>query len=224
MIFWLSIGLSVSCILKTKNTESLNRWDILFFLSSWQIFNLKLWQSYLADSINGDPYALAAVILILLASWYAIRRKIKLGFNFSKNDCWVVLYSLGGLALILIPLGLTAGFLKINPEFHQRPFLQIALGYFLLVAPSEELIFRGLMMNLLRKTFTDLPALFLTTLLFAGIYTHLSGNGVFPNWTYVGFAFIAGLSYGISYLESQSILVPIFIHGSVDTIWRIFLS
>jgi hypothetical protein len=55
MVFWLSIFLSSICILKTKKSErQVGRWDVLFFLSSWQIFDLLIWRDYLAQSNIGN--------------------------------------------------------------------------------------------------------------------------------------------------------------------------
>jgi len=223
MIFWISIGLSLYCIFKTKKMGSLNRWDMFFLLSSWQVFNLKIWQRYLSQFVS-TPYEASAVILIALALLYGKKRKISLGFGFSQKDLLIVFNSITVLAAILIPLGLYLEFLKINANPDFRKVLAVAAGYLLFVAPSEELIFRGILQNLLEKTFRPLPALVLATAAFALIYTHLSGNGIFPNWTYVGFAFLAGLAYGISYLKSKNILIPILIHGLVDTIWKVFFN
>ncbi|MBI4992442.1 MAG: CPBP family intramembrane metalloprotease [Candidatus Harrisonbacteria bacterium] len=225
MVFWVSIAISVFAIFKSKDTYKINHWDALFLLSSWQVFNLGYWQKYLATTAVANPYNIAAVILILLSIWFIHRRKINLGkVEFSKKSALIAILSLGILTKILIPAGLLLGFLKFNPRLEPNHIISTAIGYYLFVAPSEELIFRGIIFNLLERHFNKWPALFTSTALFAVIYTHLSGNSTFPNWQYVGMAFIAGLVYGISYMKSRNILVPIFIHGSVDTIWRIFLS
>jgi len=223
MIFWVSILLSIFFILKTEKSEKINKWDVFFFLSSWQIFNLRIWQNYLADSVQRSSYNIAAIILILLSFWYTQRRGIKLGISFSKDDflCFSKYFA---ILIILIPVGLFIGFLKFHPVLEYKFILENLAVYFLLVAPNEELIFRGIVQNLLVRFLKPWPSLLIATALFAPIYTHLSGDGIFPNWTYVGFAAAAGLAYGHSYLKSKNILVPILLHGSVDAIRRIFLS
>ena len=225
MIFWISIALSVFAILKSKASHNINRWDALFLLSSWQVFNLGYWQKYLATTAVTDPYNTAATILVLLSIWFIRRRKIDLGkIELSKKSALAAMLSLGVLTKILIPAGLLLGFLKFNPRLEPSHIISTAIGYYLFVAPNEELIFRGIIFNLLEKYFKKWVALLISTALFAFIYTHISGNEIFPNWQYAGMAFIAGLAYGISYMKSRNILVPIFVHGSVDTIWRIFLT
>jgi membrane protease YdiL (CAAX protease family) len=225
MVFWLSIFLSSICILKTKKSErQVGRWDVLFFLSSWQIFDLLIWRDYLAQSNIGNPFEISALLQILLTIWYIKRRGILIGLSFSKKDFSIVLKSLAILALILIPVGLQSGFLKFNPRLEINHLANTALGYYLFVAPSEELIFRGVLQNLLERSVRPWLALLISNILFATIYTHVAGGNQFPNWHYVGMAFIAGLAYGGSYLVSRKIWTPILVHGSADTIWRIFLT
>lgn len=86
------------------------------------------------------------------------------------------------------------------------------------------MIFRGLLMNLLRRRLGGWPAVVVSAVFFGASYSHLTGNGVFPNWRYAAFAFVCGLAYGSSYLESRRIAVPILLHGSVDFLWRVFLT
>jgi membrane protease YdiL (CAAX protease family) len=145
-----------------------------------------------------------------------------LGLRHSLAEVAIAAAHLAALTL-LIPVGLFLGFLSLHSTLARTVF-GTAAGYFLFVAPAEEVMFRGIVQNLLEKRWGTWIALIVTTAFFATIYTHLSGNGKFPNWTYVAFAFACGLAYGHSYIRSRSILVPIFVHGSVDTIWRTFLS
>jgi membrane protease YdiL (CAAX protease family) len=222
-IFWTSIGLSVLCIFKTDRSHKINRWDFLFLLSSWQVFNLKIWQSYLAGWVPVGSYDAAAILLVVLAACYAARRGLGLSLDISSAAA-LCFFKYFALLTLLIPIGLALGFLHFHPKLDPAYVLNTIGQYCLVVSPNEELIFRGIVLNLLLKRFKSGTALLITTSLFATIYTHLTGNGVFPNWTYVGFAFAAGLGYGQSYLKSRNLAVPILLHGCVDAIWRIFLS
>ncbi len=188
------------------------------------MFNLGVWKNYLASSVNGNPYNISALLLTLFLLWYIYRRGIIIGIAFLKKDFVIIAQSLFFLAIILIPAGLHLGFLKINPKLNGALFLQTLFGYIFFVGIPEELVFRGMLQNILNRMATMPIAVLISNSLFACIYTHLTGNSIFPNWTYVGFAFIAGLVYAISYIKSGSIFVPILVHGITDTLWRIFLS
>lgn len=223
MAFWLSITLSIGCILKTKKTHLWNRWDVLFLFSSWQMFNIKVWQNYIS-SLTDYPYEVSAALCTLLAVCYAYRRGLNINYSFTWPELKKLFWWLAGLAAILIPLGLKMNFLEFNPRLDPQFVLYTSVSYLLFVATVEEIIFRGIIFNLLRREMRDWCALLITTVLFATIYSHICGYGMFPNFRYVGMAFIAGLAYGLVYLKTKSIVAPIVIHGFVDAIWRIFLS
>jgi len=223
MAFWLSIAISIFCILKIERSHQWNKWDTLFMLSSWQIFNLKFWQNYLGSYANYS-YEISASICFLLAVIYAYRRGLNINYRFSWVELKKLFWWLAALAAILIPLGLKMNFLKFNPRLDPGFIVWTTVSYFLFVATIEEIIFRGIIFNLLRRHMQDWCALLITTFLFATIYTHICGYGWIPNFRYVGMAFIAGLAYGLSYMKTKSIVAPMVIHGAVDAIWRIFLS
>ncbi len=238
MIFWSSVFLSLSCILSAGDavlvgrqgsasggkTCQLNKWDILFFLSSWQMFNLGIWQNYLATTQVADPYRIASFLCGLLTIFYIVRSDIKISAAISREAVkewlmWTII-----LLGILLPIGFSIGFLRWNPKLEMNLLKTIILDYFIFVAITEELVWRGLFYNLAKRIMSDKSALLLTTAFFAVIYTHIASGGHFPNWPYVGMAFLAGGAYGISYYRTGNILVPILIHGTVDSIWRIFFS
>jgi membrane protease YdiL (CAAX protease family) len=222
ILFATSIALGLLCAAAAKPSGQIRIEDVAFYLVAWEPFNFGVWERSLAGVAGPYAYDLAAVLLIALCVVFGRRRKLRLGLRLSAKDFAIGLAHLAPLTA-LIPLGLWLGFLKFHPQFGW-PMLGTAAEYFVFVAPAEEVMFRGVVQNLLERQLGGWPALLITTTLFATIYTHVAGNGVFPNWTYVAFAFACGLAYGHSYLRSKNILVPIFVHGCVDTIWRTLLS
>ncbi len=223
MLFWLSILCSFLCILKTKDNHPLNRWDALFFLSSWETFNWKIWQRYLADA-TAYPYEISSLLCLLLACLYLLRRNIRIDISVTYENLKYAALYIVVLSLLLIPVGLHVGFLRFHPRLEIAHVENTVISYFLFVAPVEELMFRGLVFNLLRRAMDAEIALLYSTLLFATAYSHISGGGVFPNIPYAAMAFVAGGVYGLSYMKTRTLAVPILIHGTVDTIWRIFLT
>ncbi len=203
----------------------MNSVDLIFLIVSWQMFNLGVWQNYIAGVFPLYPYNIAAIILIYFSLFYLKRREIDLGNSgFSKKDFWAVLVSLGALLAVLLPIGFRLEFLRFNPRLDFNFIGSTVLGYVLFVAPAEELVFRGIILNLLRRKFKNFLALVVSSFFFAIIYTHFCGGGKCWNLPYMGLAFVAGMVYGISYLKSKNILVPILVHGLTDSIWRIFFS
>ncbi len=222
MIFWTSVFFSLFCILKTKPTHRMNAWDFLFFLSSWQMFNLGIWHGYLAATRVSDPYRIASSICLLLTFLYLLRRGLNPDMGISGTVFREYLVWTGFLCM-LIPVGLGIGFLTWNPRLDAGFIGNKILDYFFFVAPTEELVFRAFVFSLLKRTFGNLTSGALTTILFATIFSHIT-DGHFPNWTYVGMAFAAGGVYTASYHRTDNLLVPILLHGTVDSVWKIFFS
>jgi len=73
----------------------------------------------------------------------------------------------------------------------------------ILPAISEELLFRGVILNSFNKKYNSVIAILFSALIF-GVY-HM-------NWIQGIFAFLLGLILGYSYLKSNSLWVPIIIH------------
>ena len=131
----------------------------------------------------------------------------------------------GRLFLIFAPvailLGLASGFLAIAGSFTAPgPLLFMALGIFLVIAVPEELLFRGILQNVLEKSLGHRNlALGVTAVVFG--LAHLN-NGPHADWRYVGLATLAGWFYGRAYLKTRNLMAPTLLHTLVDTVWRGF--
>jgi len=80
-----------------------------------------------------------------------------------------------------------------------------AAGFAVLVAPvTEEFIFRGYFYGVLKRYFGSLPALLLTSALFAGI--HLNGPAFLPLFT-------LAVCLTLAYEETGSLLTPMLMHA-----------
>ena len=131
----------------------------------------------------------------------------------------------GRLFLVFAPvailLGLASGFLGLADAFTAPgPLLLMALGIFLVIGVPEELLFRGILQNVLEKALGHRHLALGVT---AGIFglAHLN-NGPQPDWRYVGLATLAGWFYGRAYLQTRNLMAPALLHTLVDVVWRGF--
>jgi uncharacterized protein len=123
-------------------------------------------------------------------------------------------------ALIAIPLGQALGFLHFAPSLARlRSVPLAAVGILFFTAWPEELLFRGLVQNLLAKTLrSDVAGLLVAAVIFG--CAHLN-NGGFPNWRYAILATIAGIFYGRAWMKTGSLLPGAIVHALVDILWHI---
>ncbi|MFZ0037780.1 MAG: type II CAAX endopeptidase family protein, partial [Candidatus Acidiferrales bacterium] len=121
---------------------------------------------------------------------------------------------------IAIPLGEALGFLHFAPSLSRLRSIPLAVvGIFFFTAWPEELLFRGLLQNLLTKSLKNEWAGLIAAALVFGA-SHLN-NGGFPNWRYGILATIAGIFYGRAWIKTGSLLPGAIVHALVDILWHI---
>ncbi|HVB98675.1 MAG TPA: CPBP family intramembrane glutamic endopeptidase [Candidatus Dormibacteraeota bacterium] len=121
-------------------------------------------------------------------------------------------------AAIAIPLGEWMHFIRWAPSMAKLKSLPLtALGVLFFTAWPEEFLFRGLLQNLLSKSFRNETAGWLVASGLFGLSHIVHG---FPNWKYVLLATIAGLFYGMAWAKTKSMTSSCLVHALVDTIWH----
>ncbi|SEO43347.1 hypothetical protein SAMN04487948_102402 [Halogranum amylolyticum] len=99
------------------------------------------------------------------------------------------------------------------------PTLLLALAglSLVLVAPVEELLFRGVVQGRLRRTFGAPVAVGVASLLFASIHLlNLVTVGV-GAVVMVAVIFVVGAVLGVAYERTDNLLVPVLVHGVYNT-------
>jgi len=124
--------------------------------------------------------------------------------------------------ILAIPLGLTLHF--IHPHSHHVSvfgFVADYVGIYLTVAIPEEFLFRGILQNLLVKTFKPphhgRNGLLLASVIFGLSHLH---HAPVPNWRYAIMATLAGIFYGNAWRIRQRTSASAFTHALVDTAWH----
>jgi len=167
------------------------------------------------------------VFLIAVGSWsfLVVRGVDGAGYVFRYDaailrDAFV---SLIGFTVLAIPIGFAMRFIAWNPQWRgPRQFVFDGLTIFLFVAIAEELLFRGLLQNLLEGSLGSRPAAQVVASTLFGL-THVR-HAPYPNWRYVVLATIAGWFYGWAYRKHRSLMASATTHALVDTLWRTWFT
>jgi len=151
---------------------------------------------------------------------YALEWRRGFAFHFGFN---FLVY-----AAIAIPIGIRIGFLTWRPALPGIRSIVLAgplalplsaIGILLFTAWPEEFLFRGLLQNLLSKTFrSEWAGLIVASVIFG--FSHIF-HAPFPNWKYVFLATIAGFFYGRAWMKTGSLVPGVLIHALVDTLWHV---
>jgi len=121
-----------------------------------------------------------------------------------------------------IPLGMALHF--IHPHFSSASWGQYPLqffGIYFTIAIPEELLFRGILQNLLCQSIQKGPkglyGLLIASVVFGASHLH---HAPVPNWRYAILATLAGVFYGYTYRNRQRISASALTHALVDTVWH----
>jgi membrane protease YdiL (CAAX protease family) len=158
---------------------------------------------------------------VALACFVLLRRVNGVGYSIGWGHRWgfFILASFIVFGCIAIPLGQAMHFIQFEPQWSQLKSLPIlSLGILFFTAWPEELLFRGLLQNMLsRASNSDLAGWWTASILFG--FSHITNMG-FPNWRYVVLASIAGIFYGWTWRKTGSIFASALLHAAVDITWH----
>lgn len=172
------------------------------------------------------PPQLTHVLSILLAlavgviAFVLVRRLDDLGYAIEWRRGFSFNYGFNFLvfAAIAIPLGLKIHFIAYAPSFHRlQPLVIVGILFF--TAWPEEFLFRGILQNLLSRSFkNEWAGLIVASVIFG--FSHIL-HAPFPNWKYVLLASIAGFFYGRAWMKTKSLVPGALIHATVDILWHV---
>jgi membrane protease YdiL (CAAX protease family) len=131
-----------------------------------------------------------------------------------------VVLHFGVFAAIAVVLGLRIGFLTYAPSLARLRTAPIEIvGILFFTAWPEEFLFRGVLQNILSRTFKNQWAgLAVASVAFG--FAHIF-HAPFPNWKYVFLATVAGLFYGRTWIKTGSLFPGATVHALVDILWHI---
>jgi uncharacterized protein len=121
---------------------------------------------------------------------------------------------------IAVAVGIEIGFLKFDPTLARLRSLPLAVvGITFFTAWPEEFLFRGVLQNLLSRTFKNQWAGLAVASAIFGL-SHIL-HAPYPNWKYVFLATIAGLFYGHVWMKTGSLFPGALVHALVDVSWHL---
>lgn len=172
-----------------------------------------------ASPLTHTPGILLALSVGLIA-FLLVRRLDDVGYavEWRRGFGFICAFHFFVFAAIAIPLGLRIHFLAFAPSISRlQPFAFVGILFF--TAWPEEFLFRGVLQNLLARTFSsEWAGLIVASVIFG--FSHIL-HAPFPNWKYVLLATIAGFFYGRAWMKTKSLVPGVMIHALVDISWHV---
>lgn len=213
--------------LAAQRGERPNRYDLLtvaFLYLPVELSALaRAWQPA-QSGIPSPTHAFSQVLGMNLALFcFLVVRPIGgIGFTFRlrKPDVVQALIAFAWFfPLALVFAGMT-GLVPFRPHLpHAALIVPIILGKSLMVALPEEVLFRGLLQNLLQRAAPTargrMAALLVSSVIFG--FSHLNNHPLF-DWRYVTIATVAGIAYGTVYNRTGKVTAAAITHALIDIV------
>jgi len=221
----LYIAVPILVLAKWSPAGSRPSWvDLVVLLLLWLPVELQYFERFWNLSTVNPSYVLAKTLGMELAlfCFVVVRRLDGVGYRFrlSGEDLTVGSIALVAFLIVGVPAALGTGFVVFEPHWAgPGKWLLSSLGIFFFIALPEEVLFRGLIFNMLQRMIKvggPYTALVLSSVIFG--LSHL--NNPPADWRYAVLATLAGLCYGWAYLRTGSLLASSFTHAMVDIIGR----
>ncbi|MFW6003105.1 MAG: CPBP family intramembrane glutamic endopeptidase [Halanaeroarchaeum sp.] len=139
---------------------------------------------------------------------------------------WIVGGYLGAIALV-VASGIALTVLQVDPETTnraaeaglERPELLLWLVplSFLVIAPGEELLFRGAVQSRLREAFSPAVAITVTAAVFAILHFFSLTGGAGGRFIAISILFLPSLVFGAVYEYTGNIVAPMLVHGAYNS-------
>lgn len=133
---------------------------------------------------------------------------------------FLILLSAAGVGQLLSVLGVDVAQNQVIAVGQANPtyFLYMIPVSLLFVGPFEELVFRGGVQGLLRRTYGPWVAIALATTLFGVMHVVALTGGSGSVLAYVAVAAVLGLVLGVAYELTENLVVPAAIHGAYNSV------
>jgi len=232
-------------VIPLKNSSPvLTIWDALLILFLW----LPVEFGFVPEL--GIPQAQSVVSLylliglnILLYIYLIVRQLPDTGYTFRLKDHeWrTAIMNFLILLVIVIVIGLLTQFITFSrymPSFGEM--IQKLLFICFFVALPEEILFRGVILNLIEKRLSGLKNAAVTAVVISSvIYGLAHGNnanspffdislgslGVWQvPWAFIILTTIAGFFYGLTYIKTRKIFAAAIVHLLINWVWFVLFS
>jgi membrane protease YdiL (CAAX protease family) len=159
----------------------------------------------------------AAVVLFIFLFDFTNAR---LTLDFSAKSFGLLVLYFAIIVAVLLPVAFYMKFVKrLKQKRTVVDFIHVFIISLLIVAIPEELIFRGLFQGFLEMIFNEWIALAIATAYFGAAHLWTPKP---HNVRYAILATIAGFFFGLLFMQTESIIYPMLLHGLVIATWFTF--
>ena len=222
---WLYVNFPLLALMASVRWRRLRWLDGAAVLLLWLPLDLRLLGPLWPWPPGQSGYFLFGILGVPLAVFLfvVVRGMEEVGYTFfvRRLDARLAVFAFLLFAPLAVGIGLLTGFIHpANRLPSTVTSVGTVLGVFLATGIPEELLFRGIIQNLIfRWTSSPAASVLLASLIFGA--AHLN-NGAHPDARYFVLATLAGSVYGWVYRRAGSLMAPALTHTFVNSVWALF--
>lgn len=221
----------LALLYRPPGRKPLDIFDITAIIALWFPIEFDWLPDISAQLVSGFALPVPKLIGVDLAFllFLVIRPVEGLGYSFrlTRRDGVRALQAFGAFAIVGLPLGFAIRFIGLHPApFRPGEWALSLVGIYLLIAVPEELLFRGIIQNLIEQRFgRTWITLVAASLVFGAAHLDNATTGYpIPNFAYMLMAALAGAAYGWAWRRSGKITTAAVTHTLVDWVWGVVLG
>ena len=212
---------------------------LLAILCLWLPIEVGLLPALKLPSDQGIPVAHLLGLVAALYIFQVVARLEGMGYTYRlAGRDWSIstVYFSVFAAVIGVPIAVSLHFIASSaqvPAVWSWPLRGLFIFFF--IAVPEEILFRGILHNLLQKRLGGRlwPALIISSVIFGFAHSNNSSPPYAPiqlpyfgqillPWVYILLASIAGIFYGLAYVRRGRVTTAAIVHAMVDVWWSLF--
>lgn len=211
--------------------------DVLAILGLWLPIEFGL-LSGATTAVGGIPLDVAVGLVAGIPVIILVRPLPGTGYRWalSWTEARVALAAFAAFVPAGLAIGLSTGFITLADRVPDASQLLLsAVRIFVLIAITEELLFRGIIQNLVegrfaacgrlgeRRWWGQTHATWIALVTVSVLFGLAHFNGSHGGWRYMLLATLAGLSYGYTWVRTRNVVAAALVHLAVDWTWSNFL-
>ncbi len=227
-----------------RQRPELTWWDALLVLFIWFPIEFGWLPKVNIPPVQSEVEAYHLIgLAIAIFIYFVLRNLPEVGFTFRlKDKDWrTAIQSFVIFMPIALLIGMPTGFIAVSRHLPSLSMMIASIvGIAFFIAIPEEILFRGIVHNLIEKKLaTKKNGLMLALVISSVVFGLAHGNNHNPPflnidlgplgvwhapWVYILLATLAGFAYGWTFIKTRKVTAAAVVHLLVDWFWSVFFS
>lgn len=150
-----------------------------------------------------------------IVAYLGVRRPSLKEIGLIVGSWALILVTIMAVSIVIQRLGTEAASNQSAELAMQNPAIipLLIAASFLVIGPSEEILYRGVVQGRLREALSPVPAILIASAIFAAVHVMALTGGASARLTTIAILFLPSIVFGAVYEYTENLVVPALLHG-----------